>query len=249
MSGGMIHENYGPSAIEMHGAESAFTMTGGSVCSNHGGGISAQSGTISLGGNVNLYGNSDGGSTFYDVALGTGKRIHLVSPLSSAYSIRIRMNSWPSQSGPATMAFTEGLMDGDGNPRAGTDTFIATKGGLSIVTADGELAFSCWQSGTMDEPDFVLPEGIRTIEAGALAGTGAEVIALPEKDEEITVAAGAFAGCPNLRQIFLPANVRLNAGDELFDEGQQVTIFGRAGSDAEVYAAGHGNVSFVVVPE
>ena len=249
MTGGIIDENNGPSTIEMHGPDSSFTMTGGSVTGNHGGGIAAQSGAIFLGGNVNLHGNSDGGIHFFDVALGTGNRIHLISPLSSEYPIRIRMFAWPSRSGPATIPFTEGLTDGAGNPRAGTKAFSATKGGLNILTTDGELAFSIWQRGTMDAPDIVLPEGIRTIESGAFAGTAAEVIALPEKDEEITIASGAFAGCVNLRQIYLPSNVKLNTEDELFDEGQQVTVFGHAGSDAEAYAAGHANVTFVYAGE
>ncbi len=57
---------------------------------------------------------------------------------------------------------------------------------------------------TVNEPDFILPAGLKTIEEEAFSGIAAEIVLVPAGCEYI--APGAFANCPNLKTIIVPAN-------------------------------------------
>ena len=88
----------------------------------------------------------------------------------------------------------------------------------------------------MDPPDFTLPEGTTVIEAEAFEGSNFQVVKLPSTLTSIE--ARAFADCPNLRQIEIPAGAQID--DTAFEGVEGLTIFGWAGSPAETYAAAHG---------
>ena len=87
--------------------------------------------------------------------------------------------------------------------------------------------------------DMVLPAGTIRIEEEAFAGTGAERIRLPEQVSEI--GSRAFADCPNLTGIYIPAGSETIAEDAFADTNGLV-IYGEAGSAAQDYAERKGIV-------
>lgn len=88
----------------------------------------------------------------------------------------------------------------------------------------------------MDDPDLTLPEGTTVIEEEAFEGSNFQVVKLPSTVTSIE--ARAFADCPNLRQIEIPAGAQI--ADTAFEGVEGLTIFGWAGSPAETFAAAHG---------
>ena len=65
-------------------------------------------------------------------------------------------------------------------------------------------------------------------------------------DATISIGYHAFADCPNLAYIYIPA-LTTQIDDEAFGNKQGLTIIGNAGSTAETYAKEH-NYSFIAVP-
>ena len=96
----------------------------------------------------------------------------------------------------------------------------------------------------MDAADFVLPEQVETIEEEAFAGVSASVVILPEDVEHI--GRRAFADCPNLRQIYIPADTTLDP--TAFENVTGLTIFTTFNSPAAQYAAQTG-CGLVTLPE
>lgn len=93
----------------------------------------------------------------------------------------------------------------------------------------------------MDEPDFVLPSDLTTIEAGAFSGIDATVIYIP--DTVTSIGSKAFSNCDRLSQIRIPAFVRTIPGD-LFEgiPTDSFIIFGTPGSAAQTFADNAGIV-------
>ena len=60
------------------------------------------------------------------------------------------------------------------------------------------------------------------------------------------IGSNAFAGCPNLKYIFIP-NMRAEIEVNAFGNIAGLTIFGRVGSTAETFASERG-FTFVAVP-
>lgn len=88
----------------------------------------------------------------------------------------------------------------------------------------------------MDPPDMKLPPA-RTIGKEAFQGVAAKVIWLPEGVKRIE--ARAFASCPNLKEIYLPASLEF-ASQTAFSGVTGLTIYGKAGSYAESFASARG---------
>lgn len=86
------------------------------------------------------------------------------------------------------------------------------------------------------EPDVTLPSALKEIAAEAFMGIAAAHIRIPDGVEAI--GAAAFADCPNLATITIPASVTTIA-DNAFN-AQWLTIFGAEGSFAQSYAAEKG---------
>ena len=81
---------------------------------------------------------------------------------------------------------------------------------------------------------FVLPAMLNTVEEEAFCGIAAQEIILPEGI--MTVKSRAFADCPELLRISLPASLR-NIASDAFDPGLLLLV--PAGSQAETYAIEH----------
>ena len=88
----------------------------------------------------------------------------------------------------------------------------------------------------IDEPDFILPASLRIIRDKAFAGVSATVVLLPES--VISIGEYAFANCPELQQIYIPAGAAI--ADTAFAGVMDLTIFGEPGSPAETFAQNHG---------
>lgn len=89
------------------------------------------------------------------------------------------------------------------------------------------------------KPSFILPANLKTIGTETFAGSKAKCIRLKDKAE--TIGSKAFYNCPNLIQIYIPANCTDIASDA-FANSDGLTIFGEDGSYAETYARGKGIV-------
>lgn len=86
-----------------------------------------------------------------------------------------------------------------------------------------------------DTPDFVLPSGLRMIQAEAFAGSAAAVVQIPEGTEEI--GERAFAECRLLRQVYVPGSISL-IGDGAFPQG--TLLYGPENSAVADWAANNG---------
>ena len=113
--------------------------------------------------------------------------------------------------------------------RSGYYTVTATAADLGEVSAS--ILLEC-------QADVVwqLPAELREIEAEAFRGLSAEHIVLGGSVE--VIGAGAFADCPNLYRIDVPASVR--AIDDTAFDGTNVTIVCSLGSFAQQWAETHG---------
>ena len=93
-------------------------------------------------------------------------------------------------------------------------------------------------------PDFVFPDAMTTIGNEAFAGGVFTYVKLPEN--AVSIGWHAFADCPNLAYIYIPA-LTTQIDEQAFGDLQRLTILGKAGSTAETYAQNH-NYSFIAVP-
>ena len=98
---------------------------------------------------------------------------------------------------------------------------------------------------TFPIPDFIVPAALRSVEAEAFAGIAAQHIKLP--DILNSIGDNAFANCPNLVCIYIPANCTSIASNA-FDGVENLTIFGHSGSYSEFYAIRNG-FDFIAITE
>ena len=84
-------------------------------------------------------------------------------------------------------------------------------------------------------PDFILPANTVSVEEYAFQGCAFTYVKLSDATE--TLGSGAFAGCPNLKHVYMPPNT-VEIGSGVFPAG--VTIHGQAGSYAAFYAESNG---------
>ena len=111
-----------------------------------------------------------------------------------------------------------------------------------IITADTVFT-AIWNEElpAYGTPDFVLPEAIQIIGAEAFQGADPSVVYIPRSDP--TAGSGvqiiedyAFANCPHLWQIYIPASVT-SIGEQAFEDcSDELIIYGADGSYAQEYA-------------
>jgi hypothetical protein len=94
-----------------------------------------------------------------------------------------------------------------------------------------------------DSDILVLPSGTKQIEEEAFAGGAFSYVRI--QNNAITIGSRAFADCPNLSVVEIPASVRFIA-DDAFENDGDLIIGGIRGSVAESYANRKG-YSFVVI--
>lgn len=87
------------------------------------------------------------------------------------------------------------------------------------------------------DPDFVLPSSLTVIEDEAFTGGAFTYVKLP--DGAVSIGWHAFADCPNLMYIYIPATTE-SIDAHAFDGEDRLTIIGVPGSEAETYARLHG---------
>ena len=93
-------------------------------------------------------------------------------------------------------------------------------------------------------PDLILPTALMTIEDEAFTGGAFVYVKLPDK--AVSIGWHAFADCPNLAYIYIPA-LTTQIDEEAFGNMQGLTILGKAGTFAETYAQDH-EFAFIVIP-
>ena len=92
------------------------------------------------------------------------------------------------------------------------------------------------------EPDFILPDDLKTIEEEAFAECAFRHVVLSPQTESI--GAHAFADCPDLGFIRIP-NESIYIDEEAFGDRDKMVIIGVSGGNAETFAQAHG---FAFVP-
>ncbi len=85
--------------------------------------------------------------------------------------------------------------------------------------------------------EFILPEHVTLIEAGAFEGIAAKRVEISAN--VAAVEARAFAGCESLREIYIPATV-LRIDDSALEGCKNVKIYGVKGTEAERFAEAAG---------
>ena len=249
MSGGHISGNHGLAAVDVHGAGSVFTMTGGEIVDNPARGVEVQ-GTFSVAGKVKITGNrqteSNGGYD-WDVRLSGDAVIHMAGELDRRSQIGVTTDPFSTYyanytpTGTNHVVFTEEFLDGNGTPRGFSTSFIPNRPYVTVMK-DGELALASTAGFVMEEADFTLPDGTKEIGPEAFTGVKAQVVRIP--NGTVSIGNRAFAECGQLRQIRIPASVTA-IGAEQFDPRKPVVIFGSRNSAAYRYACERDNCVFV----
>ena len=115
---------------------------------------------------------------------------------------------------------------------------MITNSSGSTVSRDARIFISPTKLST---PDFVLPKQLGEIKQEAFRGISAKVVSVP--DGCTNIGSMAFAFCPNLKEIRIPANCTI--GPDAFRGCKKVFVFSTAGSDAETYCQVYSNLFFV----
>lgn len=90
--------------------------------------------------------------------------------------------------------------------------------------------------------DFNLPDGAKWIAREAFQGNAMNAVYIPDCCDSIDDY--AFRNCADLTRIRIPENCLL--GRDVFDGCTAVTVYGAAGSPAEIYCNTHDNCTFLV---
>ena len=137
---------------------------------------------------------------------------------------------WTSTDSSVAIVNEEGLVTAIGKGR----TII------TATTEDGGYEATCEVTvllGSMDRPDFMLPEGLTQIEEEAFEGLPMSVVKCPEG--LTSIGQRAFADCKMLRQIYIPESC-LRIHKTAFEGCNDLTIFGVSDSVAELFANMYG---------
>lgn len=106
----------------------------------------------------------------------------------------------------------------------------------SGVARIGEQAF--YDCGSLTS--VIIPEGVEEIEFGTFAGCGLKDIVIPSGVK--TIGSMAFYDCDSLTSVTIPESVEKIEGmygSDIFSSIEKLTIYGKAGSFAEIYAKEH----------
>ena len=91
--------------------------------------------------------------------------------------------------------------------------------------------------------EYTIPDGVTSIGSTAFDATGITTVSIPDSVKEI--GDHAFTNCKNLKKIVIPKSVT-NIGKDTFVGCAGLTIYGKSGSSAEVYAKNN-NIKFIVI--
>lgn len=122
-----------------------------------------------------------------------------------------------------------------------TGKVTALNPGTAVITATEEMKNKTARcTVTVNEPDLVLPLDLTEIEEYAFKETDAETVLIHNQCTRI----GAYAfSNSSVRKIWIPSDCVLEEG--VFDGCDQVTIYGTAGSSAQIYCEQNENCEFV----
>ena len=87
------------------------------------------------------------------------------------------------------------------------------------------------------KPDLILPQALKEIDGEAFVGGAFRFVKLPEN--AVSIGWHAFADCPNLSHIYIPASVT-DIDPQAFGNMTALTVIGERGSTAETFARAHG---------
>ena len=119
---------------------------------------------------------------------------------------------------------------------------------VEIIKIDGESVVVFTPEETMlraremarynaSDLSFTLPAVLTLIEEEAFAGIAAEKVMVAEN--VVAIEGRAFADCPKLREIIIPASV-LTVDDTALEGCADVTVYGVTGSEAQRFAEANG---------
>ena len=167
---------------------------------------------------------------------------------------KLQIGTWHSGITADDALWQECEIDGDGNA-ASADFYIdyADFGDVHDVTFT-TTAFAIDRCGNstgpvvvaevfrpdysaVDNADFILPATLAVIDGEAFSGLAMAAVKCPETLEEI--GARAFAGCLNLRNIYIPESVTA-IDATAFEDCEGLVIWGRPDSEAEIFADNQG---------
>ena len=114
------------------------------------------------------------------------------------------------------------------------DPFLTIKAGDTISEASTSVPFR--------KPDLVLPSSLKTIASESFGEIAASVVYIPDSCESI--GNYAFRNCPNLVQIRIPSNCRIDP--DAFEGCSYIILYSAEDSYAEQYAASHDHCVFAV---
>ena len=113
-----------------------------------------------------------------------------------------------------------------------------------LKTKDARIKLFTNDMSEFPVPDFGLPDDLRSIGAEAFSGSFSYAW-VPEN--QVSIGPRAFANCPNLLYIHIPAQVK-DISENAFEGLTGLTILGVDGSTAETYARNHG-LSFMSITD
>ena len=120
--------------------------------------------------------------------------------------------------------------------------FVEAYNVIYYYIGDSRLIYDADDTIIDSQPDFVLPDALRTIGDEAFAGGFFRYAVLSENTESVGVR--AFADCPRLGYICIP-NSGTVLNEQAFGDLDSLVIFGHSGSTADTFASDHG---FIFVP-
>lgn len=164
--------------------------------------------------------------------------------LQRGESQRIRAEVSPADAIDKTVKWSSSntkvaTVDGSGNVTG----VSAGSAEISAVTEDGGYRASCRVNVAEpfdSSPDYVLPAGVKKIEAEAFAGLTMKSVRCPEGLQEI--GDRAFSDCRSLTKIYIPASVEEISETAFAGCPDGLVFYGEQGSFAEEYAKKRGLV-------
>lgn len=157
----------------------------------------------------------------------SGDTYKLEAAVSPSYAANSHV-SWASSDSAVAIVDQEGKV-------------TAIRPGIAVITATEQMKNKDAKCKiTVYEPELILPNSLSEIKESSFEGTAAKIVYI--KDDCIRIGAYAFRNS-SVSQIRIPSNCVIEDG--AFDLCENVTIYGTAGSDAQIYCTNHGNCSFV----
>ncbi len=160
---------------------------------------------------------------------------------SNGYSLREGLYDGSWTSSDESVCIVENIFDSKGNVTGGRIVGIGS--GTAIITLRTKLNLTATLKVNLSSPDFILPDNTQEIDVQAFYGILARSVKLP--DTVRSIGSKAFSNCPNLASVYIPEACEDTAIDA-FDNTGTLTIYGKSGSYAELFADRQG-ISFITI--